>query len=363
MHRNEIQRRLWRNRVTQKDKASLNQQLQEADKDVEERERLVEEHCAAARGHLEEVLEDPDVSAVLALAHADATWRRTIEAGKRVEVARRVLEAAVWNEDMPRSIRLEWIRIIRHTVRRQHDSRNELGRRSRPGAMPVCSSLLPQLKNAVLEASNKDQGLKLRVRDSNFLRGFVGESKYEVDYFDDEEAGTQRSRTIWAKVPSDRIITVDGNSIDKPAVVAELKKQFPLGYCQHKYKPTKEDAQGLGRLGLRCSLGVGRHGCPKVCRINFADGKATIRVGDHDHEHPDHDSDKLLNRKNLSESSSKCYCCKVNFEPGEIFISKLSPLGGRKKERFHLPCLFESFLRVRDGVESNYRNRFTGLPG
>ena len=188
------------------------------------------------------------------------------------------------------------------------------------------------------------------------------EEEEAAELFDEPPAEPRRRPpTNWDKVPKDRTITVDGNSIDDPAVKSVLKKQFSkdnAGYTPYEYWPSKTNAV---RVKVKCLLHKG--GCPNRCRIDFANGKATIRVGDHDHEHPDHDSDKLLNRKNLSESSSKCYCCKVNFEPGEIFISKLRPRVGHRKERFHLPCLFESFLSVQDGVESNYRNRFTGLSG
>ena len=259
-HRDETQRRLWRKRFIKQDRESLNQQLQEADKDVEERERLVEEHCAAARGHLEEVLEDPDVCAVEALAHADATSRRTIEAGKRVEVARRVIEAAVWKEDMLWSIRLEWMRIIRYAVRRQHYYGHADAR-----TLSVCSAVVHQLKEALLRVCDEDKGGFKLGRD--FSRGFVGSSTYWVDYFDDERS-----------------------------------------------------AAGLS-----------------------------------------------LRRCKGKRAMAKCYRCKDSFEPGEIIIRRVPPHCSQammeKCRLFHPPCLFESFLSVQDGVESNYRNRFTGLSG
>ena len=117
------------------------------------------------------------------------------------------------------------------------------------------------------------------------------------DFALDEPPAEPRRRppTNWDKVPKDRTITVDGNSIDDLAVVAALKKQFSkdnAGYTPYKNWPSKTNAL---RVWVKCLLHKG--GCPKRCRIDFANGKATIRVGDHDHEHPDRDSDELLNPK------------------------------------------------------------------
>ena len=153
--------------------------------------------------------------------------------------------------------------------------------------------LLEQL--AELQSSDEEEEYEPQKR-PRFTQPEEDEDSSE-DFALDEPPAEPRRRppTNWDKVPKDRTITVDGNSIDDPAVKSVLKKQFSkdnAGYTPYQYWPSKTNAL---RVWVKCLLHKG--GCPKRCRIDFANGKATIRVGDHDHEHPDRDSDELLNPK------------------------------------------------------------------
>lgn len=121
------------------------------------------------------------------------------------------------------------------------------------------------------------------------------DSSEDEDFADEAPAPETcyRERTIYEKVPEERHIVVDGMAVTDPAVAAELKKLFAkdnAGYTPYKYVPNKDSAR---RVWVKCNLDS--DGCPKKCRIDFVNGKATIIPNNHDHEHPDRDSDKLLN--------------------------------------------------------------------
>ena len=102
-----------------------------------------------------------------------------------------------------------------------------------------------------------------------------------------------RKRTIYEKVPEKRRIVVDGTATTDPAVAAELKKLFAkdnAGYKEYKWEPREDPRQ----VWVKCCL-EHDYNCPRKCRIDFANGKATIIPNDHDHEHPDPEA--LLNPK------------------------------------------------------------------
>ena len=122
------------------------------------------------------------------------------------------------------------------------------------------------------------------------------DSSEDEDFADEAPAPekSNRERTIYEEVPEEKRIVVDGTAVTDPAVAAELKKLFAkdnAGYKPAKYYPNKDDAR---RVWVKCCL-ERNHGCPKACRIDFADGKATIIPNNHDHEHPDPEA--LLNPK------------------------------------------------------------------
>ena len=124
------------------------------------------------------------------------------------------------------------------------------------------------------------------------------DSSEDEDFADEAPAPekSNRERTIYEKVPEEKHIVVDGTAVTDPAVAAALKKLFAkdnAGYKPAKYYPNKAEAR---RVWVKCCL-ERNHGCPKACRIDFADGKATIIPNNHDHEHPDRGSDELLNPK------------------------------------------------------------------